>query len=489
MIEFFKELRRRNVWIFGGVYLAMAWVLLEVAIALEETLALPNWFDQVVLVLLGLGLPVVLLLAWAQESGASTDKAASTEGATPADIAETEGRDRPSLVILPFNCISDDRAIEILADGLTEDLTILLGRIPELFVVARNTAYSYKGKNPDLRAVGDDLGVRYALEGSFRKFGENARISPQLIETQTGTHLWAESYDRPLSDFLSVQDELAQTVAMQLCSEIIRAEAALAKQMSVTNQDALACFQQARALLLFRGWSKKSFSETVDLLRRAIELDSDFAPAHAYLALLLAIGGQAYYAADRQAAHDEALEAAERALDLAPGSSEVLGCVGCAYSDIGFHEKGIPIIEKAIEIDATNAQAFAALGAAKIVTLDIENGVADLEHAIKLSPVNAGSAIWRATLSLGQMLLGNHTAAYEMAQQACKDDPRYYPGFIAKALVLVREDRKDEAQSAMDEAQRILPDLDRAKIRNFMGAWAEQALTEAGIEIPDSESA
>jgi TolB-like protein/Tfp pilus assembly protein PilF len=488
MIELFKELRRRKVWLFGGIYLAMAWVLLEVSMALEETLALPNWVDQITLVLLGLGFPVVILLAWAQESIAPVaDKSEKDGEASTAGVAP-DGRNRPSLVILPFNCFSDDRDIEILADGMTEDLTTLMGRIPDMFVIARNTAFSYKGKTPNLRDVGQELGVRYVLEGSFRKLGENVRISPQLIETQTGTHLWAESYDRPLADFLSIQDELAQTLAMQLCSEVIRAEAALAKQVSVTNQDALACFQQARALLLFRGWSKKSFSETIDLLRRAIELDPDFAPALAYLALLLAIGGQAYYAADRQAAHDEALEAAERALDLAPQSSEVLGCVGCAFSDIGFHEKGIPIIEKAIEIDATNAQAFAALGAAKIVTLDIENGVKDLEHAIRLSPVNAGSAIWKGTLSIGQMVLGDHTAAYEMAQQACKDDPRYYPGYIAKALVLVQQDRKDKAQSAMDEAQRIFPDLDRTKIRNFMGAWVERTLTEAGIEIPGQES-
>ena len=488
MIDFFKELRRRKVWLFGGIYLAMAWVLLEVAIALEETLALPNWVDQITLVLLGLGFPVVLLLAWAQESSASTAKKVSAESAAPTATMAPEGRNRPSLVILPFDCFSDDRELEILADGLTEDLTTLLGRIPELFVIARNTAYSYKGKNPDLREVGDELSVRYALEGSFRELGENVRISSQLIETRTGTHLWAEKFDRPLDTFVAIQDELAQTMAMQLCSEIIRAEAALAKQVPAANQDALACHQQAKAVLLFKGWSKKSFSETVNLLRQAIELDPNFAPAHAYLALLLAIGRLAYFTTDRQAAYDESLEAAARALELAPQSSEVLGCIGCAYSDLGFHQKGIPIIEKAIEIDATNAQAFAALGAAKIVNLDIESGVADLEHAIDLSPVNAGSALWKTVLSIGQAVLGKYDVALEMAQQACKDDPVYYPGYIAMALVLVKQDRKDEAQIAMNEAQRILPDLDRTKVGNFMGAWAEQALTEAGIEIRDSES-
>ena len=107
--EFFKELRRRKVWLFGGIYLAMAWVLLEVAIALEETLALPNWVDQFTLVLLGLGFPVVLLLAWAQESSASTAKKVSAQSAAPTATMAPEGRNRPSLVILPFNCFSDDR--------------------------------------------------------------------------------------------------------------------------------------------------------------------------------------------------------------------------------------------------------------------------------------------------------------------------------------------------------------------------------------------
>jgi len=488
MIEFFKELRRRKVWLFGGVYLAVAWVLLQVAIALEATLSLPNWFDQVALVLLGLGFPVVLLLGWAQDSDRANAKGVILESTEPAPVAAPEGRNRPSLVILPFSCFSDDRDIEILADGLTEDLTTLLSRIPNLFVTARSTAYAYKGKTPNLREVGEELGVRYALEGSARKFGENLRITLQLIETQTGTHLWAENHDRSLNDFVGIQDELAQTMAMQLCAEITRAEAALAKQIPVANQDALACLQQAKALLLFRGWSKKSFAETTNLVRRAIELDPELAPAHGYLALLLALGGQLSYAGDRQAAHEEALESAERALELAPQSSEVLGCVGCAYSDIGFHQKGIPMIEKAIELDATNAQAFAALGAAKIVTLDIEGGVKDLEHAIKLSPANVGSAMWKTALSLGQSALGNQTAALGMANQACKDDPRYYPAYVAKALVLVQQEQKDEARRAIDEAKRILPDLDRTKVRNFMGAWAERTLTEAGIEIPDSES-
>jgi len=484
MIEFFKELRRRKVWLFGGIYLAMAWVLLEVAMALEATLALPDWVDKVVLVLLCLGFPVTLLLAWAQESRVST---AEPDGDKSPVFGASQGRNRASIVILPFTCLLDDRGVEILADSLTEDLTTLLGRVPELYVIARNTAYSYKGKNQDLRAVGNQLEVRYALEGSLRKHGENLRITSQLIETQTGTHLWAGKHDVPMGEFVATSDELTQTMAMEICSEITRAEATLANQSSKGNEDAQACLQKARASLLFRGWSKKSFSETINLLRRAIELDPDLAPAHAYLALLLAIGGQAYYAADRKAAHDEALEAAERALDLAPESSEVLGCIGCAYSDIGFHEKGIPIIEKAIEIDSTNAQAFAALGAAKIVTLDIENGVRDLEHAIRLSPTNVGIAIWKATLSIGQTVLGNHSAAYEMAQQACRDDPRYYPGYIAMALVHVKEGRMAEAQKAMGEAQRILPDLDRTKVRNYFGAWTEQTLREAGISIPEQQ--
>ena len=318
MIEFFKELRRRKVWLFGGIYLAMAWVLFEVAMALESTLTLPDWVDQVVLVMLCLGFPVVLLLSWAQESRVST---AETDGAKLPVSSESQGRNRASIVILPFTCLLDDPEIEFLADSLTEDLTTLLGRVPELHVIARNTAYLYKGKNSDLRKVGDELEVRYALEGSLRMHGENLRITSQLIETQTGTHLWAGKHDLPMVEFVAKQDELTQSIAMELCLEITRAEAALAEQSSRGNEGALACLQKARASLLFRGWSKKSFSETVDLLRRAIELDPDLAPAHAYLALLLSIGGQAYYADDRQAAHDEALEAAERALDLAPESS------------------------------------------------------------------------------------------------------------------------------------------------------------------------
>ena len=115
--------------------------------------------------------------------------------------------------------------------------------------------------------------------------------------------------------------------------------------------------------------------------------------------------------------------------------------------------------------------------------MDLQNGVNDLEHAIKLSPVNAGSAVWKAVLSIGQSVLGDLVAALEMARQACKDDPRYYPGYIAMALVLGLQGSKEEAQVAMDEAQRILPELDRTKVREFLGAWVEQTLVESGIDI------
>lgn len=483
MLEILKELSRRKVWLFGGLYLALAWVVLQVVIAVESTMELPDWIDKVVLILLFLGFPFALLLSWAHESsplGPGEQRGTDTD---------TDGRDRASFVILPFDCFSDDREIEIIADGLIEDLTTLMGRVPDLFVIARNTAYSYKGKSPDLTDIGRELSVRYALEGSVRRSGENLRITTQLIETQTGTHLWAENYDRQADSFIEIQDDLARSIAMQVCSEVTRAEANLAKLIPTANQDALACHLQAKASVLFRGWSKKSFLEAVDLHRRAIELDSNFAPAHAYIALLLALGRMAYFTEDRQAAHDEVLAAAERALDLTPESSEVLGCVGCAYSDLGMHQKGVPLIEKAIEIDATNAQAFAALGAAKIAMLDVESGVADLEHAIKLSPVNAGSAMWKTVLSAGQAALGNDEAALETARQACKDDPNFFAGHLAMTVTLLQQGRKNDARNAVEEARRILPELDRKTVRNFLGAHAEQTLIEAGIEFPGLDPA
>jgi adenylate cyclase len=268
--------------------------------------------------------------------------------------------DKASIAVLPLDNMSESRNYEYLADGITEDIITLLARIPGFFVIARNSTFSYKGQPHDIRQVGRELGVRYVVEGSLRPIGDRLRVTIQLIEAESGNHVWAERFDRAAADLFDVQDEITNAIVARLEPELTRAEFELIRRRPPADMDAWDYYRQASGILSMKGWHERTFAEGAELYRKAIALDPEFAPAHAALSLLLAIGHMIGYVTEP----DEALAEADQALTLDSGSSEVLGFAGCALSDLGHTTRGIELLERAIERDPSNAQAWVALGAA-----------------------------------------------------------------------------------------------------------------------------
>ena len=260
-------------------------------------------------------------------AGAAVTANAITADATKAGEA-IPLPDKASIAVLPLDSLSDSRDYEYLADGMTEDIITLLARIPSFFVIARNSSFSYKGKQRDIRQVGRELGVRYVVEGSLRPVGDRLRVTIQLIETATGNHIWAERFDRTAADLFEVQDEITNAIVARLEPELTRAEFELIRRRPPADMDAWDYYRQARGILSMKGWHESTFSEGAELYRKAIALDPEFAPARAGLALLLAIGHLIGYVAEP----DEALTEADQALALDSDSSEVLGFAGCAPS-------------------------------------------------------------------------------------------------------------------------------------------------------------
>jgi adenylate cyclase len=340
-----------------------------------------------------------------------------------------------------------------------------------------------------VRELASDLGVRYALEGSVRRLPGGLRVTAQLIETATRAHLWAEKYDRVEGEFAALHDDLCRAIVFRLGAELTRAEMNLSRRKPPAQWSVWELYQQAQGTLQFSGWSRESFTRVVDLLRRAIGIDPAFAPAQAYLAQILALGHWARLFPDLQATLDEAVAAGDRAMALAPDSSEVLGYVGCALSDLGQHERGIPIIERAIELNPSNAQAFAALGAAKLVSGRLEEGTRDLRHAMAISPADPGLAPWSSILSIGETYLGNLEQAQAWADRARKADPRYFGGYLALAMARDRQGRPGEAQRALAEARRLNPDLSDAGASAMVGEAAWTQLRRAGIRLPEAAGA
>ena len=493
MRELLGELKRRHVYRAALFYAAAAWLLVQIADVVLENFNLPPRVMQLLILCAALGFPLVLIAAWLFELGPSGIRRHTSRKDVPAGELSDEGEgavvpataagERPGIVVLPFDNFSSEPADDIVSNGFTEDLTTLLARIPGFFVISRNTAYTYKDQQKDLRQIGAELGVRYLLEGSLRRVGGQARITAQLIEAETGSHLWADNYDTPLEELEQVQDTLISSIAMQLGTELSRAEFKLARRRKPSDMDAWSLYQSAKGTLMFMGWSESSIKQAVSQLHRAIALDPQYAEPQAYLAVLLALGHWIRLVDDLPAAHDESILAADRALELEPNTSEVLGFVGCAFSDLGYKQRGIPILEKAIELDASNAQARAAYGAALIVSGELDKGIAALSEAVKISPRDPGLAMWATILTLGTGYSGDFDGAEGWADLAYKSDPNFFPALVLRAWLQGVKGEKKAAQASLDEATRLYPKLSLAYITGFMGEGVVTQMREAGLRI------
>jgi adenylate cyclase len=389
--------------------------------------------------------------------------------------------DKPSIAVLPFNNMSDNREYEYLADGLTEDIITLLARMPGFFVIARNSSFAYKGQSPDIRTVGRDLGVRYVVEGSLRPVGDRLRITIQLIEAASGNHLWANRIERRAEEFHEIQDEVTTGIVAQLEPELTRAEVDLIRRRPPGNMDAWSYYQQAHGLLSLKGWHRETFEEAADLLQKAIALEPEFALAHAYLSLLLALGHMFGLAPHGEPADLRAIDEAEQAMNIDSQNSGVLGYVGCALCDIGQTTRGLGILERAVEADPSNAQAWVALGVGLMRDGKARKGVEMLQHGMRISPVDHRLAYWGTNLAYVQFRLGRIDAALQEAELACRRDDKLYMARVVLALILTHLGRSADAEKAIAEARRVRPDLTAEDVRSLVGRRGARMLKDAAL--------
>jgi TolB-like protein/tetratricopeptide (TPR) repeat protein len=289
MLDFFKELKRRKVWLFGGVYLALSWVLLQVAIAVEDTLALPGWVDQVALLLLVLGFPVALLLAWAQESVAPASNAELIKedaSPTPAiDDAPAETRTTYSYAVLPFTNLSSDEALEHIGDGVAEDLITSLNSRSITSVVARNSSFAFKGTSPDIRDVGKKLNVNYVIEGSVRETGGKLRITAQAIDTRTGEHVWAAAYDHAREEIDLIWDHIITRMNSELTAGVAARVSAIVEKRpkGEVSAEELATYCMVKAFIPF---SPREIRNSLALMRENFPNHNKHSNYLAYMATL-----------------------------------------------------------------------------------------------------------------------------------------------------------------------------------------------------------
>jgi len=295
---------------------------------------------------------------------------------------------RLSIVVLPFINLSDDREQQYFADGVTEDITTDLSRLADMSMISRNTAFTYRNRPADTKQIGRELGVRYVLEGSVQRSGNRVRVSVQLIDAETDTHLWADRLESDAHDLFALQNEIASRIAVSIDVELVGAEAA----RPTVQPDALDYILRARALRLGRAPTRLIYAEQITLYERALALDPDSEKAQCYLATQLA--SRVLDQMTDSAASD--LARAESLADRALAGSPRMARAHCARAQVlraqQRFEEAIPEYETVLKLNRNWVTAIAVLGYCKFITGSIEEAIPAQERAIRLSPRDP--AIW-----------------------------------------------------------------------------------------------
>ena len=363
--------------------------------------------------------------------------------------------DKPSIAVLPFTNMSADPDQEFLADGIAEDVITALSRYPSLFVIARNSSFTYKGRAVDVKTVGHELGVRYVLEGSLRKAGNRIRVTTQLVEAEAGKHVWAERYDRDVSDIFAVQDEITEAVTVAIAPVVAEAERQRAIRKPPGSLDAWAAYQ--RGLWHLIKCSRDDCALAEKFFQQATALDPAFSGGYAGLALVQIQAGTVFATRPLPEAQNLAEIMAKRAVALDGADAEARSALGYALLARGDHEGSLAEVEEALAISPNLARAHGAFGTALILSGRLKEGLAALERYTRLDPRDPGFAPGSHHTAMGLYLSGEYEAAILAAKRAIRTYPGLPNAYRWLAAALGQAGRLDEARDALEQAISLSP--------------------------------
>jgi adenylate cyclase len=359
---------------------------------------------------------------------------------------------KAAIAVLPFANMSADSAEEYFADGLTEDIITALTQWRFLSVIARNSSFAYKNKAADIKQVARDLGARYLLEGSVRKFGARVRITAQLIDGAGGHHLWAEKYDRNIGDIFEVQDDIVQHIAAVVAPELERAELKRSAEKQARDFDAWDLF--LRGIAAVRKRTRDGNSEGREYLSRAISIRPDYADAHAGIAMAYNQDILIGVAEDRTATAILAMEAAGKAIECDASSSWAHHELGTAYQWLNRLDDALAEARTAVALNPNDAYGLHALGNKSDLAGD-PNGIGFMEKAQKLNPEDAQLHVHLTFLARAYVNSGNYGVAVDRARQAIRRRSGYAPAHYVLAIALALLGRVDEAKTELSRCDEI----------------------------------
>jgi adenylate cyclase len=364
--------------------------------------------------------------------------------------------DKPSIAVLPFQNMGGDPEQEYFADGMVEDIIAGLSRNKHLFVIARNSTFAYKGKSPDIRQVGRDLGVRYVLEGSVRKAGNRVRITGQLIDAATGTHIWADRFDGDLQDIFELQDRMTSSVIGGILPTLDLAEMERAKRKT-ENLQAYDYYLRSQAALR-RFYTPETSLDALANARKSVELDPEFALGHAMVAFSINTRWSFRWTVDHAAEAAEAEQAIRRALALDSRDASILALCGqTLFVVLRRPEEAAGHLAQSVKLDPNLSAAWTYRAAVRIALDEPQEAIGDLERAIRLSPVDLGKWYQFTLMARAHNLCGLHEEALVFAAEALRLRSNFPHTVVEQIVANTLAGRTDMARELMTRYRAIQP--------------------------------
>jgi len=396
--------------------------------------------------------------------------------------------DKPSIAVLPFTNMSGDPEQEYFADGMVEEIITGLSRFRWLFVIARNSSFTYKGRAMDVKQVGRDLGVRYLLEGSVRKSANRIRIAGQLIDTSSGTHLWADRFEGAIEDVFELQDQVTARAVGALAPRLQQAEIERARRKPTESLDAYDLY--LRGLANFYKWTREANEEALHLYYKAFEHDADFSAAYAAAAWCFCRRKASGWVIDREKEIAEARRLARRAVQLGKDDATVLCDAGHPLSYVaGELDDGAAFVDQALLINPNLARGWAYSGLVKVWLGEPVRAIERFVHAMRLSPIDPFIWFMQEGMAQAHFFAGRHDEAVSWAKMELRDQPDRHSALRIGAASCALAGLDEEAKRLIARLLEIDPALRISNLKSVLGPYRQpeclakytDALRKAGL--------
>lgn len=398
------------------------------------------------------------------------DEALEAKQAAPATLVLP---DKPSITVLPFQNLSGDPEQDYFADGIVEDIIGALARIRWLFVIARNSSFTYKGRVVDAQGVSQELGVRYVLEGSVRKYGNKVRITGQLIDASSGTHIWAERFEGLLDSIFDLQDQIAENVVGAIAPQLERAEIERAKRKPTDSLDAYDCYLRGTAKL--HHGTREAIDQALQWFYQAIELDPEYASAYgmaAWCHFWRKING---WMNERTGEIAEGVRLARLAVELGRDDAVALTRGGHALAHLaGDVDSGIALLDRARLLNPNLAPAWFLGGILRALRGETDAAIDNLNHAVRLSPLDPEMFRMQVGMAIAHFFAGRYEVAADWAEKAQGNLPSLLPAVALLVASHAQSGQIDKAQVAMERLRVLDPTLHLGNLKAWLPIQREE---------------